>query len=738
MRRKKIRLKYTKERVLLSDILPYEIPFIFTNRYFYRFLVKNEIQVKGEYIKWKDDIDEGAELILSALLHCNRKVFQNHQFKTNKGTFATIPFVYGVSHKPTKCRYLSIIHPVNQIKIVDFYERFRNVMLYLCGKSRFSLRYPEKVACFFFYKDRLHSTLLGRRTDKMEMFFSEYENLRTFFSYKNYTNIYKFYEDYRYQRAEKKFQYMVKFDLQSCFDSIYTHSISWAINGGAHMYKDLYTGASDESFGEYWDKLMQEMNYNETHGIVIGPEFSRIFAEVILQKIDSQVENQLLSEGYIVNKDYECYRYVDDYFLFYNSEEVKSKAIEFFEENLKEFKLSISSEKTLHYNRPFITPITKAKIAIDDLLKNCVQLYRNEINSHLIEDAEDEELDHNEETGKTITIKDEDIQRALNCELFFKFRATEFCKRFKHILSTNDVTPKDVMNYSIARLSILIERILKKWDKVYKPLCFAVVYCANVEYKRSAIMKIRKLEKVLAKFLFEVVDSLFFLYATNKRINTTLKTMELLNKIIIYLDNPYSMKLGQSSSTIPRFSEYIREIIFKKIRDEISLVLKTAPINEKVQLETLYFLILLKQLNAKYHISAKELETHLMLEDGRSKLPKLNAIAVITLVYYMGFKKDFEDLKQIILDQTLKSYETISPNRIKISAEYVILALDLAACPYIKRSMRIKFLQKIGLSRPEGGIVVDYLKKHKYLYTKWTGVNVTKELNAKISQEVYS
>lgn len=115
---------------------------------------------------------------------------------------------------------------------------------------------------------------------------------------------------------------MVKFDLQSCFDSIYTHSISWAINGGAHMYKDLYTGSPDESFGECWDKLMQEMNYNETHGIVIGPEFSRIFAEVILQKIDSQVENQLLTEGYIVNKDYECYRYVDDYFLFYNSEDI--------------------------------------------------------------------------------------------------------------------------------------------------------------------------------------------------------------------------------------------------------------------------------------------------------------------------------------------------------------------------------------------------------------------------------
>lgn len=43
MRRKKIRLKYKKERVLFSDVLPYELPFIFSNRYFYRFLVKNGI-----------------------------------------------------------------------------------------------------------------------------------------------------------------------------------------------------------------------------------------------------------------------------------------------------------------------------------------------------------------------------------------------------------------------------------------------------------------------------------------------------------------------------------------------------------------------------------------------------------------------------------------------------------------------------------------------------------------------
>lgn len=35
-----------KQRVILSDILPYEIPVIFSNRYFYRFLVKIKLALK--------------------------------------------------------------------------------------------------------------------------------------------------------------------------------------------------------------------------------------------------------------------------------------------------------------------------------------------------------------------------------------------------------------------------------------------------------------------------------------------------------------------------------------------------------------------------------------------------------------------------------------------------------------------------------------------------------------------
>ena len=751
IKRKKIRLRYKKERVVFSDVLPYELPLIFSNRYFYRFLVRNgiwiEISREGQdTLHWNKTEDKGI-LGLLAIIFC-RKISEfegKDSLLLNVHDLKRIPFVYSIQHKPLKHRFLSLIHPANQIKVVDLYNRYKDAIIYLCSKSNFSIRYPSKVACYFYYKDRLHHVLMGKKTDNMEMYFNEYENLKTFFSYKRYTNIYKFYEDYRYQRAEKKFSRLLKMDVQNCFDSIYTHSIAWAINGGVDIYKDTFEGKCDGSVGVLWDKMMQEMNYNETNGIVIGPECSRIFDEVISQYVDQMGEQQLLIKGYRHKVDYECYRYVDDYFFFYNSEAVKVDAEQLFQMYLKEFKLSLSQEKNKTFERPFVTEITKAKIAIDDLLNNTVKLYTNEPESELSleEEMEQTEQDMSQEAEEPLLKVDRPkVTDCLATDVYFCLNATDFNKRFKVLVSANSVEPKDVLNYTIARLAIRLERALKKFDRYYKTLCLAIVEPELVDLYSQVEKKRKQLEKDLSKYLFNILDSVFFLYANSKRINTTLKVMQILNIIWIYLDNDYSLEVGKKKSMVRRFTEYAREIVFKKIRDEISVVLQTAPMDEHVQLETLYFLLILRSMNGKYHLSRPEMEKYLKIgynEDGTVKtLPKLNMLAVTILIYYFGNAKQFVDLKDIIVNHTLKRINEIPANRRRISAEYIIFALDMAACPYIKPSMRVKYLQSVGASRTEGAQVLKYMKQQKYMFTKWTGVDITKELNAKISQEVYS
>lgn len=739
MRRKKIKLRYKKERVVFSDVLPYELPFIFTNRYFYRFLVRNEISIDGsDVLHWKEDIHKGALAILALLSqHKGKQLKDKTEIEVQKH-LVTIPFNYAIKHKETSNRCLSIVHPLNQIQMVDFYNQYKNALLYICGKSHFSIRYPNKVACYFYYKDRLHSNLIGKKSDKLEIYFSEYENMKTFFSYKKYPNIYKFYEDYRYQRAEKKYQHLLKFDIQGCFDNIYTHSIAWAMNGGRNVYKD-YFERMDYSFASRWDKIMQNLNYNETNGIVIGPEFSRIFAEAILQHIDLRAEEELKKFDFTNKMDYECYRYVDDFFFFYNNPDLKDKVLRIFDELLREFKMTISHEKTLLIDRPFITDITRAKNLIDILIRDTFSFSAVEKDEGI---EYDEDRDEHDDDDEEVPIKEENLIKALAKETHFHLRATHFNKKYKDILASTNVVPKDVANYTLAIVNIHLLRLLKKYDKIFKALKKGLDNPELIDYHNECTQQINQLEKKLSNYLLELVDAVFFIFSENDRINTTLKLSQVLNEIIIYLDNDYKMS---KTKTITRFTDKTRSLVFKKIRDEICLVMQRSPMNPDTQLETLYLLPVFRQMHAKYRLTSVEIERYLCLkrkEDGSlSEFPKLNAIAIIILLYYMGSSGEYDKLRETLKVEITRKFEEMPDVRKHRSAEMAILALDLAACPYLgdkQVSYKRKILQLMGISKSDADAISEYMKTQKYMFTKWTGVNVTKELNAKISQEVYS
>lgn len=149
----------------------------------------------------------------------------------------------------------------------------------------------------------------------------------------------------------------MRFDIAKCFSSIYTHSISWAIKGKAFSKENL----SSNSFDSKFDHLLMKMNDNETNGILIGPEFSRVFAEIILQAIDVAVERDLEEKGYRNNLDYVVKRYVDDYFVFTKSENVANIIYESFIHEMSKFKLYINESKEQRERRPFITKLTIAK-----------------------------------------------------------------------------------------------------------------------------------------------------------------------------------------------------------------------------------------------------------------------------------------------------------------------------------------------------------------------------------------
>ncbi len=332
-----------KYRVLLTEVLPYELPIILNNEAFYE-----NIQ------------DENLQALFINIFNgiCS------------KGSW-TIPFDYNIRRiGGNKSRKLSLIHPLTQLDCVDHYEKYDEYLLNLCSRSPFSIRYISKKAkCVFSLEeddDVNDETLEDENTDQvLELDNDEIEKkYRSYFSYKKYDLAYKFFESGDNLRLEQKFSHMMTLDITGCFYHIYTHTIAWAVKG-KEIAKD---NTNVETFESHFDQLMQHANYNETNGIVVGPEISRIFAEIILQSVDLAILTQLKEKGYALGRDYEIRRYVDDSYVFANSCKVLDDICDVYREQLAFYKLDINEKKLDYSERPFTSGVSDAKRQVKKML----------------------------------------------------------------------------------------------------------------------------------------------------------------------------------------------------------------------------------------------------------------------------------------------------------------------------------------------------------------------------------
>jgi hypothetical protein len=741
MKRKKVELKYKKERVVFSDVLPYETPLIFSNRHFYRFLVRHKIKMENNKLWWDSSMSDGAFESLKLLFGISaEKIDGFYSFdKPKEREKIRIPFSYRIAHKEGKFRELAIIHPFNQLQMVEFYEKYRHLILHYCNQSNFSIRRPDKVACYFYYKDRLHEQLLGKKVDSKEEYMNEYENLKSYFSYQKYSNIYKFYEDYRYQRAEKKYNKLLVFDIQDFFNSIYTHSIVWATLGGMEQGKNAwYNKQINDTFGNEFDDLMQKMNFAETNGIVIGPEFSRIFAEIIMQKIDKDVEIEMINKGKYLKKDYECYRYVDDYFLFYNDDKTKSEILEQFAFRLREYKLTISDSKTKPFEKPFITDITIAKQKIDNLFAESLKI---RIQDEMLSDSSDEDekdVVEKEERGdnKFSTKKLSDL---LSEKRSLYINPNIFNAKYKAIIKESGVEYKSVINYSLARICSKLETLLKKFDARFKYLSYFTKHPESLtsEEKEKCIKYKKQDEKDLTNFIVNVLDVVFFLYSNNKRINTTLKVLSILNVIILYYKNNYQLK----TEKLIRFDNANIEIVFKKIQDEINLVMQTTPFNQNTQLEAFYLLIALKEMGKEYGISDVTIKKYLDINE-KSK-PKdcsfWNMLLISVLLNYYSDNKEYTESLSFLKEVILEKIKGVEKQQRNLSTELTLLKMDVLTCHYLDENYKKEILNLFDITdNSKQTEIINYSNKQKSWFIKWKGFDMNYEVSAKVSQEVYS
>lgn len=351
----------SKYRVVISDTLPYERPMFFSNRFFARFLKYYGVEINGDVlIASKHTEEPGLKEFLEIL--------------GGKEGAGRSSFHYSITkdgHKEGRC--LSVIHPFHQIKMVNFYDRYKMLLIDFSSRSNYSIRFPYKVADYQKKQKGFHKIF----SDDAEPIDTS-ESLKHFFAYKYYRNINFFYGDYRFLRAEKKFRNMTKLDLKHCFESIIPSNLSIAMFN--HKMEDC-----EGSLAFDFCKLQDEFNKSRD-GIIIGPEFSRIYAEIVLQRIDLELEKQLEAEEIFRNKDYIFYRYVDDGFLFFNDVEIKERFFYNYKSELKKYGLIINKDKIVAFSeRPFVESISIAKglllRLIDERFQNRLDTFKGFVHS---------------------------------------------------------------------------------------------------------------------------------------------------------------------------------------------------------------------------------------------------------------------------------------------------------------------------------------------------------------------
>jgi hypothetical protein len=593
MKRKPIAIKKKDySRVLLTELLPYELPVFFSNYKLHAFHA---------------DLPENVPTLLKKLLG----LIEPHRF--------TIPYAYKIERGDGRQRSLAIMHPGTQLRFVEFYAKWDGYILNQCAKSDFSLRHPVHVGSVYYESHLKNETpLLGDDAGDLAPHSDAEQRTHasSYFYYARYNQIWKFFDSTEFRRIEQDFRSLRRLDVSKCFQSIYTHSISWAVKSKAFAKKHINALTFDKAF----DDLMQSSNWSETNGIIIGPEVSRIFAEIILQQIDADIKKELLRLDVLPGKA--CIRrYVDDYLVFYSSDETGLLIQSVIERCLENYKLSLNDAKTEVLHSPLITSLSIARDAVQDLLKDRIANLFNWV-------TDDERVD-----GALVTAPAKPVNER---------SADLVIRALKGTIKTHSASYSTISPYALGIVSKVLHRALRRLSR------------ADVERQNA---------HTLYMTLSHVLDVAFFLYRMDVRVNTTYKIASI---------------LVAASQIADKFGS-VGKIVKQEIIDHGSSVLRQARQAAIGTCEISSLLACLFFVGGDNAVSPDELAASLQLDVDNKRS---SYFEIVTALYCARDKSAYAQVRNAAC-QAARSYFSTAGSDFHQESEAALLFLDIISCPYV-------------------------------------------------------
>ena len=338
---------------ILTDCSPVELSELFSYNNLYNYLLEktNMATVNKIY----DDLMQRRSNFI--------KCFESY--------WATKPLDFYTIKQDRTLRELSLLQPLSVVNLYFFVRIYGNAIIKELSNPVFSIRYHSK-----------NNKLFYKGTDSNGNFQYYYKSTATkdvrklveqtgmFFNIVKYKQIIDFGSSSDWEKQCIKYNYLCKIDYKNCFPSIYSHSFNWLITSTVDDAKKI---SEKPSLYSELDRTLQNINGRITNGIAVGSEFSRMAAELLLQKIDKLVETDLAKKGYFSGKDYSAFRFVDDIYIFTKSKTIEESVLNSFDVIANKFKLSINPLKAAFTERP--SAFSNYKIELEQLVSAINNLF---------------------------------------------------------------------------------------------------------------------------------------------------------------------------------------------------------------------------------------------------------------------------------------------------------------------------------------------------------------------------
>jgi len=133
------------------------------------------------------------------------------------------------------------------------------------------------------------------------------------------------------------YRYVLITDITGFFPTVYTHTIPWALHTKA--VSKIHKEKKPPYFGNILDGKCMSIQDGQTIGLPIGPDTSHILAEIIGGAIDLELKNSL-------GKWPSGFRYVDDFYLFFDTRDEADVALAELTKAISSYELQINPSKT--------------------------------------------------------------------------------------------------------------------------------------------------------------------------------------------------------------------------------------------------------------------------------------------------------------------------------------------------------------------------------------------------------